>query len=160
MAVERQILISEKMNSLAKVIESNYSTDAPLSSWVVRSLTPGIIATDEIYPDIIRKSVDSLIDVIDIPPDHTSNSFGDLHTASELVRRFDDGTLLPSPPQGLTSRQYDVLLCFAEGKTHKEVGIILGMKYRTVTRHTHNILDKFPEENLTSLVAKIAKGEF
>ena len=50
---------------------------------------------------------------------------------------------------GLSQRQKEVLHWICEGKRDREIGIILGISYRTVTVHVRAILNKLGVENRT-----------
>lgn len=51
---------------------------------------------------------------------------------------------------GLTARRAEVLLWIAQGKTSEEIAIILGLKTRTVHKHTERIFEKLNVENRTA----------
>jgi DNA-binding CsgD family transcriptional regulator len=60
---------------------------------------------------------------------------------------------LPLRRAGLTQRECEVLHWMAQGKRDKEIAIILGISYRTVTHHVRAILEKLHVENRTAAVA-------
>lgn len=53
---------------------------------------------------------------------------------------------------GLTKRESEVLLWMAQGKRDREIAVILGTSYRTVTNHVRSILAKLRVENRTGAV--------
>lgn len=56
---------------------------------------------------------------------------------------------------GLSRRESEVLLWIAEGKRDKEIALILGISYRTVTDHVRSILTKLGVETRTAAVAAL-----
>jgi len=54
----------------------------------------------------------------------------------------------------LTTRESEVLLWMARGKTNREIGEILGTSPRTINKHTENLYKKLSVENRTSAAAK------
>lgn len=57
----------------------------------------------------------------------------------------------------LTSRESDVLLWIANGKTNREIGQILEMSPRTVNKHLEQVFRKLGVENRTSAAASAIK---
>jgi PAS domain S-box-containing protein len=55
------------------------------------------------------------------------------------------------PYQPLTRREREVFSLMGEGKTSKEIALILGMSYRTVEVHRGRLLKKFRVSNTASL---------
>ena len=51
---------------------------------------------------------------------------------------------------GLTKREAEVLSWIARGKGNYEIGVILGAKTRTVSKHVEHILSKLNVENRTA----------
>ena len=77
------------------------------------------------------------------------------------ARHLDDRRLVDTPaPAGssddgftrLTAREFEVAAWMAEGKTNREIGLILGISFRTVDRHVGAILRKLGVENRMSAV--------
>lgn len=58
---------------------------------------------------------------------------------------------------GLTKRESEVLLWMAQGKRDREIAVILGNSYRTVTNHIRSILAKLRVENRTGAVAAMQR---
>jgi len=54
---------------------------------------------------------------------------------------------------GLTKREAEVLVWIARGKGNYEIGIILGTKRRTISKHVERILSKLNVENRTAAAA-------
>ena len=54
---------------------------------------------------------------------------------------------------GLTKREAEVLAWIARGKGNHEVGVILGTKRRTISKHVEHILSKLNVENRTAAAA-------
>ena len=57
---------------------------------------------------------------------------------------------------GLSRREAEVLHWMSQGKRDKEIAIILGISYRTVTHHVSAILQKLGAETRTAAVAAAA----
>lgn len=70
------------------------------------------------------------------------------------VNRADHGMLRRA---GLTRRESEVLLWMAQGKRDREIAVILGTSYRTVTNHVRSILAKLRVENRTAAVAALQR---
>lgn len=93
-------------------------------------------------------------------------SFIEARSAQEyLLKLIDDGALsneqrLQARFQ-LTSREAEVLRWIADGKTNREIGLILEISPRTVNKHLEQIFQKLKVENRTSAasVAIRALGE-
>jgi DNA-binding NarL/FixJ family response regulator len=59
----------------------------------------------------------------------------------------------------LTARETEVAAWLVEGKTNPEIGVILGISFRTVDRHVSAILRKLGVENRTTAAVRIcARG--
>jgi DNA-binding CsgD family transcriptional regulator len=54
---------------------------------------------------------------------------------------------------GLTKREAEVLAWMARGKGNYEIGVILGAKRRTISKHVEHILSKLNVENRTAAAA-------
>jgi DNA-binding CsgD family transcriptional regulator len=54
---------------------------------------------------------------------------------------------------GLTKREAEVLTWIARGKGNYEIGVILGAKRRTISKHVEHILSKLNVENRTAAAA-------
>lgn len=68
---------------------------------------------------------------------------------------------LPLRALGLTAREAEVLHWLTEGKTYKEIGIILACEWRTVQKHAENIYQKLRVENRhgAAAIARAALGQ-
>ena len=64
----------------------------------------------------------------------------------------------PLESLGLTRRESEVLLWMSQGKSNGDIGKILGMKERTVCKHSERVFSKLCVENRTS-AANIALGK-
>ena len=54
---------------------------------------------------------------------------------------------------GLTDREAEVLSWVARGKGNYEIGVILGARPRTISKHVEHILSKLKVENRTTAAA-------
>jgi DNA-binding NarL/FixJ family response regulator len=52
----------------------------------------------------------------------------------------------------LTERQRDFVRLFAEGRTHREIGVLLSVRERTVEYHKHHIMEAFSLKSNADLV--------
>jgi DNA-binding NarL/FixJ family response regulator len=71
-------------------------------------------------------------------------------SARHIAASPDDGFLR------LTAREVQVAAWIAEGKTNPEIGVILGISFRTVDRHVGAILRKLGVENRTTAAVRIS----
>ena len=60
------------------------------------------------------------------------------------------------PVVELTRREREVAILTCQGKTSKEIGLFLGLSYRTVEAHRARLLQKFSARKLPELVAKFS----
>lgn len=58
---------------------------------------------------------------------------------------------------GLTRRESEVLLWIAQGKRDREIAIILGISYRTVTNHVRAVLTKLGVETRTAAISAMQR---
>jgi len=68
---------------------------------------------------------------------------------------FQPGSL---KSMGLTERETEVLTWVAEGKSNRDVGIILGIKSATVKKHLEHIFRKIGVETRTAAVAFVLRA--
>jgi DNA-binding CsgD family transcriptional regulator len=64
---------------------------------------------------------------------------------------------LPLRRAGLSRRECEVLHWMAHGKRDKEIAVILGISYRTVTHHVRAILAKLGVETRTAAVSAVTR---
>jgi DNA-binding CsgD family transcriptional regulator len=75
-----------------------------------------------------------------------------------LLEEHQTPMQLQSPvPFGLSPREAQVLDWVAEGKTNKEIGVILDLSPRTVEKHLEHIYRKIYVENRTAAAAKASE---
>ncbi len=60
------------------------------------------------------------------------------------------------PVVELTAREREVAILTCQGQTSKEIGLALGLSYRTVEAHRARLLQKFGARKLPELVAKFS----
>jgi DNA-binding CsgD family transcriptional regulator len=58
----------------------------------------------------------------------------------------------------VTSREADVLLWVAQGKSNRDIGAILGLSPRTVNKHLEQIYQKLGVENRASAAIAAVKA--
>ena len=78
-----------------------------------------------------------------------------MHTlrSAEQASGTKQGTLSELSALGLTRREAEVLVWIARGKGNYEIGVMLGTKRRTVSKHVEHIFSKLNVENRTSAAA-------
>lgn len=86
---------------------------------------------------------------VDVIVDHGKNMH--LLTLQEIILNAPAPSL---EALGLTPREAEVLSWVAQGKTNREVGIILGASARTVQKHLEHIFQKLGVESRTSAILK------
>src|SRR5262245_12403155 len=59
---------------------------------------------------------------------------------------------------GLTPREVEVLAWVAEGKSNKDVGVILGIRAVTVKKHLEHVFQKIGVETRTAAVAFVFRA--
>ena len=60
---------------------------------------------------------------------------------------------------GLTTREAEILMWIARGKTNKEVGLILKTSPRTVNKHLEHVFEKLGVPTRTAAVVKVLKND-
>lgn len=81
------------------------------------------------------------------------------HVHDAVLRIFDQG-LLPLKKKRLSTRECEVLLWVAEGKTTWEIAQILKIAERTVSYHLENIITKLEVKNRQQAVARAMMMSF
>ena len=73
--------------------------------------------------------------------------------STQLVERFlQSGSTEPDPLAGLTTRQREILQLVAEGKSSKEVAVLLDLSIKTVESHRGQIMERLGIHDVTGLV--------
>jgi DNA-binding NarL/FixJ family response regulator len=73
--------------------------------------------------------------------------------STQLVERFlQSGSTEPDPLAGLTTRQREILQLVAEGKSSKEVAVLLDLSIKTVESHRAQIMERLGIHDVTGLV--------
>ena len=71
----------------------------------------------------------------------------------QLVDRYVvSGSAQPDPLAGLTTRQREILQLVAEGKSSKEIAVLLDLSVKTVESHRGQIMERLGVHDLTGLV--------
>jgi two-component system response regulator NreC len=92
-------------------------------------------------------------------PEHLINAIHDVHqggvylspsVSGAVVRAYVSGSEIADDP--LTARERQVLQLVAEGKTTKEVAIILGVTAKTAEMHRANLMEKLDIHSAAGLV--------
>jgi DNA-binding CsgD family transcriptional regulator len=76
-------------------------------------------------------------------------------SVQEYPSLFQPGSL---KSMGLTERETEVLTWVAEGKSNRDVGIILGIESATVKKHLEHIFRKIGVETRTAAVAFVLRA--
>lgn len=87
--------------------------------------------------------------VLDINVDHGK----DMHLVT-LEEVMLNAPAAPLEAMGLTPREAEVMSWVAQGKTNREVGLILGSSQRTVGKHLEHIFEKLGVEGRTSAILR------
>lgn len=101
--------------------------------------------------------------IIDVLPDPVKAQFLALVDGREFLLRLSavsapsDGIDTLRAQFSLTAREAEVLLWIANGKTNREIGMILDMSPRTVNKHLEQVFRKLGVENRTSAAASALK---
>ena len=98
-------------------------------------------------PLVVAKETRCLVVCVVPDPVHDRN----LLTLAEEVLAAPAATL---QDLGLTTREAEVLAWVAQGKTNREVGLILGASARTVQKHLEHIFQKLGVESRTSAILR------
>ena len=61
---------------------------------------------------------------------------------------------MPHPPTGLTARERQILLLLAQGKSSKEIAVLLGITIATVASHRKSICHKLNVHSVAELIFK------
>ena len=135
--------------SLKKFFPNRTGTGMPeqLARWISHSDDNLRGATDVPQardPLVIRRSWSSLTIHL------SSNPEGNFLMLEERRWAIDPGTLANLP---LTRRESEVLAYVAVGKTNPEIGTILGISSRTVSKHVEHILERLGVETRTAAAA-------
>jgi len=73
--------------------------------------------------------------------------------STQLVERFlQSGSAQPDALAGLTTRQREILQLVAEGKSSKEIAVILDLSIKTVESHRGQIMERLGIHDVTGLV--------
>jgi DNA-binding CsgD family transcriptional regulator len=76
-----------------------------------------------------------------------------VRSGGKIHPRRSEGTPSELLSLGLTEREAEVLTWVARGKGNYEIGVILGTKRRTISKHVEHILNKLNVENRTAAAA-------
>jgi DNA-binding CsgD family transcriptional regulator len=124
---------------------------APLREWAARRISEesGGRRLRAVRPDALVTTRDEHCLVADLSVDHGIG----LH----LMRLEKVALSAPAASLrelGLTARESEVLCWVAQGKTNREVGLILGASARTVQKHLEHIFEKLGVESRTAAILK------
>lgn len=76
-----------------------------------------------------------------------------VRSGRKIHPRGSEGTPSKLISLGLTKREAEVLAWIARGKGNHEIGMILGTKRRTISKHVEHIFSKLNVENRTAAAA-------
>ena len=91
-----------------------------------------------------------------------SFEFVEARSDNEFLLRLSEGAEIPDEQLlqtrlNLTRREAEVLLWIAQGKTNREIGLILDISPRTVNKHLEQIFQKIGAENRTTAASVAIK---
>lgn len=116
-----------------------------LRTWLLHHPEPGHTLTIDVLPDPVRAQFLALVDdqeyLLRLSPVSAPTD------AIDTLRAHFS----------LTAREAEVLLWIANGKTNREIGMILDMSPRTVNKHLEQVFRKLGVENRTSAAASALK---
>jgi DNA-binding NarL/FixJ family response regulator len=73
--------------------------------------------------------------------------------STQVVERYvQSASAAPDPLAGLTTRQREILQLVAEGKSSKEIALLLELSVKTVESHRGQIMERLDVHDLTGLV--------
>ena len=73
--------------------------------------------------------------------------------STQVVERYvQSASAAPDPLAGLTTRQREILQLVAEGKSSKEIALLLDLSVKTVESHRGQIMERLGIHDLTGLV--------
>ena len=73
--------------------------------------------------------------------------------STQVVERYvQSASAAPDPLAGLTTRQREILQLVAEGKSSKEIALLLDLSVKTVESHRGQIMERLDVHDLTGLV--------
>jgi DNA-binding NarL/FixJ family response regulator len=73
--------------------------------------------------------------------------------STQVVERYvQSASAAPDPLAGLTTRQREILQLVAEGKSSKEIALLLDLSAKTVESHRAQIMERLDVHDLTGLV--------
>jgi DNA-binding response OmpR family regulator/DNA-binding CsgD family transcriptional regulator len=138
------------------------SAPVPLIDWVRREVASAAAGAPA-QPLVSARGPRRLtLELHSMTSDAETDDGADAAEAAEwliVASETDDGAVFDALMQGwrLTLREAEVLYWVAKGKTNRDVGDILAMSPRTVTKHMEHILQKLGVETRTAAAAKVAR---
>jgi DNA-binding NarL/FixJ family response regulator len=93
----------------------------------------------------------------DLPMAIKAVSRGDVYLSpkisKQVVERYvQSSSAAPDPLAGLTTRQREILQLVAEGKSSKEIAVLLDLSVKTVESHRGQIMERLGVHDVTGLV--------
>ena len=93
----------------------------------------------------------------DLPMAIKAISRGDVYLSPQISRQVveryvQSSSAAPDPLAGLTTRQREILQLVAEGKSSKEVAVLLDLSVKTVESHRGQIMERLGVHDVTGLV--------
>ena len=101
-----------------------------------------------------------LVNAVEALANH--RTFFTARAAEMLLSDFSDRVSLPQPPisprSRLTSREREIVQLLAEGKSSKEVAVVLGISVKTAETHRANVMRKLQVHSVSELVRYAIKN--
>jgi DNA-binding NarL/FixJ family response regulator len=93
----------------------------------------------------------------DLPMAIKAVSRGDVYLSPKISRQVveryvQSSSAAPDPLAGLTTRQREILQLVAEGKSSKEIAVLLDLSVKTVESHRGQIMERLGVHDVTGLV--------
>lgn len=93
--------------------------------------------------------------VVGILQPHLARAFANAQVVTSITQQGERG--VTERMSSLTIREAEVAHWMAQGKTNREIGMILGMAARTAEKHAENILRKLQVENRTAAALHLSR---
>jgi DNA-binding NarL/FixJ family response regulator len=101
-----------------------------------------------------------LVNAVEALANH--RTFFTARAAEMLLNDFSDRISAPQPPASprsrLTSREREIVQLLAEGKSSKEVAVVLGISVKTAETHRANVMRKLQVHSVSELVRYAIKN--
>jgi DNA-binding NarL/FixJ family response regulator len=140
--------VSQQIKKLYPEIKILILTMHKTEEHIIRALSAGAdgyLVKENSYNDLI-----AAIDTVRQGKKYITSLISDL--MANIIRQQSGGRQVSAPAQSLTAREKEVLRFIAEGKTTREIAVILSITPLTVDHHRRNIMKKLNLKKNVDLV--------